>query len=94
MEKFLQYRSQRIIVRFTKNLSVPASYEPQIFITNAVHILNGGDKYPPKGFPTPGEAIDYGLEAAKWIVDRGPTSSKGAPRRKKKEAEDPEDKKS
>ena len=76
-----------ITVRFIKKPSVPVSYEPQIYITNAVHILNGGDKYSPKGFPTPGEAIDYGLEAAKWIVDRGPAPSKGGPSRRKKEEE-------
>jgi hypothetical protein len=82
MEKFLRYRSQRISVRFIKKPSVPVTYEPQIYITNAIHILNGGDKYPPKGFPTPGEAIYYGLEAAKWIVDRGPAPSTRGPRTK------------
>jgi hypothetical protein len=91
MEKFLRYRSQMITVRFIKQMSPSVSYEPQIYIRNAFHTLNHNDKYPPKQFPTPGESIEYGLEAAKWIVDRGPTSSKGALRRNKKEED--EDKK-
>ncbi len=49
--------------------------------------LTRNDKYPPKGFPTAGEAIAYGLEAAKWIVDSGPASTPGGPLRKKEEKE-------
>jgi hypothetical protein len=83
MRKFLRYRSQMITVRAIKKLFDPLTYEPQIYITNAVHTLNDGDRYPPKGFPTPGDAIEYGLEAAKWIVDRGPAAATRRPLRKK-----------
>ena len=85
MEKSLHYRSQRITVRAISVPSAPVSYESQIFITNAVHPLNKSDKYPPKGFPTPNEAIAYGLEAAKWLVDRGPAATTGGPLKKRKE---------
>jgi hypothetical protein len=84
MEKSLHYRSQRITVRAITGPSVPVSYDSQIFIVNAVHRLNKNDKYPPKGFPTPNEAIAYGLEAAKWLVDRGPAATTGGPLKKKK----------
>jgi hypothetical protein len=77
-----------ITVRALKEPSPSVNYEPRIYITNVIRILNDRDKYPPKGFPTPGGAIEYGLQAAKWIVDRGPAPSTGGPRRKKKEEEE------
>lgn len=85
MEKSLHYRSQRITVRATKGPSAPVSYDSQIFITNAVRVLNKSDKYPPKAFPTADEAIAYGLEAAKWLVDRGPAATTGGPLKKRTE---------
>jgi hypothetical protein len=87
MEKFLRYRSQMITVRANKKLSDSVTYEPQIYITNAVHLLNNRDKFPPKGFPTAGGAIEYGLEAAKWLVDRGAAPPTRVPGWKKKEEE-------
>lgn len=85
MEKSLHYRSQRITVRAIEGPSAPARYDSQIFITNAVRLLNTSDKYPPKGFPTANEAIAYGLEAAKWLVDRGPAATTGGPLKKREE---------
>jgi hypothetical protein len=76
-----------ITVRATKKLSDSVTYEPQIYIQSAVHILNVPDKYPPKGFPTAGGAIEYGLEAAKWLVDRGAAPATRVPGWKKKEEE-------
>ena len=49
MEKFLRYRSLMITVRATKKLSDSVTYEPQIYIQSAVHILNVPDKYPVYG---------------------------------------------
>jgi len=67
VENTIQYRGRSITVSAVKSGS---AYEARIVIDGAIHVLHPLTKYPPSEFRTPAEPMDFGIEAAKWMVDQ------------------------
>jgi hypothetical protein len=72
MEELYKYRGQTILVGVTKTNATPVSYVPRIVIMGAVQTLDPNGPYPPHQFPKEESAIEYGKQAAGWIVDNLP----------------------
>ena len=64
-----QYRNQTITVVALRTGSDPDSFEPRIGICGVVKALDASGKYPPQRFSTERQAIEYGKQAAEWMVD-------------------------
>jgi hypothetical protein len=89
LEQTIQYHGQTITVRAVLKDPASVSYEPHVVITGSRQLLNPTGKYPPRLFATPKEAIEYGIEAAKYIIDNPPAT---VVRPKKKRLKDKEKK--
>lgn len=66
------YRSQAIVV-FVKQ--VEQEWLPWRVVASSAHLPWPIGKYSLKKFPTETEAAEYGLKAAKWVIDNPPPKS-------------------
>jgi hypothetical protein len=67
MENTIQYLGRKITISAVRSGS---AYEARIDINGTIHVLAPLSKYPPCEFLRPEDSVNYGIEAAKRIVDR------------------------
>jgi hypothetical protein len=66
------YRTQAIVV-FVKQAN--QEWLPWRVVASSAHLPWPMGKYSLKKFPTETEAAEYGLKAAKWVIDNPPATS-------------------